>query len=114
MSPRPGPSGPPHRPHHHVGHGPEWLVRVDDHVSRAEFVTHVGAIAEALKSTGTIQINGTTLTVPDEVDLVLCYERTPHGSLALVIRAEWFNNPADSGMTVSSAGLTISPSSAAA
>lgn len=111
---RKGPHGPPHRDRH--GHGPEWLISVPDpSMPREQYADHLAALADALKAGAEIEINGTTIAVPATVEFVLRFERTPHGSMALVIRAEWFDDDTTHGRSVPAGGLVIGsvPSSTA-
>jgi hypothetical protein len=105
MPHRKGLHGPP-RAH---GHGPEWLVSVQDDVTREQFAGHLGALAGALKDHAEVEVNGTTISVPENVEFVLRFERMPHGELALMIRAEWFATGSNGAYSVPAAGLTIGP-----
>jgi hypothetical protein len=95
----------PHGPHH--GHGPEWIVSVQDDVSREQYAGHLSEIADALAVGNTVEINGTTVKLPDDVEFVLRYERTPHGSYALVIRVEWYADGAGGEHGVPTSSLQI-------
>lgn len=105
--PRRRPS-PPRGPHHH---GPQWFVSVEDHITREEFAENLEAIGKALAASSEIDINGKVVSVPKSIEFVLRFERTPHGSLALVMRAEWPENGEDSYEP--SRRLTIGPAGTA-
>jgi hypothetical protein len=111
MPHRTGLSGPP-RIHAH-GHGPEWIVSVQDDVSRELFARHLGALADALKDHAEVVVNGTTISVPENVEFALRFERMPHGELALMIRAEWIAEGTNGSYGVPAAGLTIGPADGA-
>jgi len=77
-------------PHHHRHHGPEWIVAVhDDELSRTEYAAVLAAVADAVRTDGQVDVNGTVIDVPEVVEFDLRYERTPHGALALVVKVEW-------------------------
>jgi len=87
---KPVPHGGPHRPQH------EWIVAVhDDELPREEYAQHLEAVAQVLSSQSTLEVSGTRITVPDTVAFDLRFERTPHGSLALIVRAEWSESRQD-------------------
>jgi hypothetical protein len=105
---------PPHKPsHRRLGplsgpqHGPQWFVSVEDDITREEFAGHLEAIGRALGASDEVDINGKVISVPESVEFVLRFERTPHGSLALVMRAEWPENGEDTYQ--SSRRLTVGP-----
>lgn len=95
----------PHHPHHD---GPEWIVAAHTQdLSRAEYAAHLRSISDALATGPDLRIDGTTITVPDDLDFELLHEATPHGTFALLVRIEW---PKESGVRAAPAsarGLAI-------
>ena len=81
----------PH-PHHGPHHGPphhQWFLSIEEQVTREEFAENLWVLGRELAGGPALEINERTVEVPEEVKFILRYERTPHGSLALVIHAEW-------------------------
>lgn len=86
-------------PHHHhgPGHGPHHgphRGRIVAHsapgLARDEYAGILTELGSLLEANATVVINDdVTVPVPSQVQFELVYERTPHGSLALVLRAEW-------------------------
>jgi hypothetical protein len=79
--PHPGPHQPPHRGRIVAHFAPE--------VSRDEFGVVLSDLGGLLQRSSVLTVNEVAVPVPDAVQFELVYERTPHGSLALVVRAEW-------------------------
>lgn len=76
-----------HPPHHH---GPQWIVAVHDpNLPREAFAAHLASAGEVLEINTSIEIGGRVIHLPGAVTFDLRYERTPHGSLALLFKAEW-------------------------
>lgn len=98
--PHRGPAGVP-RP----GQGPAWLSNYEEAISREQFAESLLSIAQAIKEGPDVEINAVRVTIPSLVDCVVRYERTPHGTYALIMRGEW----AEPGVRVSSTkhALTI-------
>lgn len=102
----------PHPPHHeHRGRphqGPEWLVAVrDDGLPRSSYAQHLSAIGSVLAGGPVLQVGSTSIEVPDTVAFDLRFERTPHNSLVLVIKAEWHESRAARTELPTARGLVI-------
>lgn len=102
----------PHFPHPAPGHphhpGPEWIVAVhEDALARSTFAAHLAAVADAAARGPELEVGGTVISIPAELAFDLRYERTPHGSLALVIRAEWHAENGRGNAPLSAQGLVI-------
>lgn len=87
--------------------GPAWITNYQERVSREEFVDGLHQVAEAFASGPAAEINGVTVVIPSNVDFVVRYERTPHGSYALLARIEWQENDVASPHTATT--LRINP-----
>ena len=82
-------------PIHPNPHGPAWIVRQHaDDISRGKLSGVLMQLAQAVEASGTVQLTETrNIEIPDSVEFSLTYEQTPHGSYALVVRAEWVEHP---------------------
>lgn len=81
---------PPHPPHGH--HGPVWIFSADGQIDRASFFDQVAEIAGELSDSGSTHLGETLVEVPERIRGTVRFERTPHGALALVFKAEWSDN----------------------
>lgn len=100
-APGPGPHG-PHGPRHH-----RWIfAHHDKEMVPADYAAVLRGMAEALESGNCIEMNGTPITLGSSLDFELIHEQTPHGTLAIVIRAEWAEGPITPGQSDT---LSISP-----
>ena len=89
--PQPHHKPPSHGPYAAPGpHGPEWLVNVHDaSLTREEFARNLIALGEVLVANPVVEVSEIAITVPDVVEFDLRFERTPHNSLVLLVKAEW-------------------------
>lgn len=81
-----------HHDHHrppHGPHGPQWIFNAAGDIERGKFYDQVAAIAGELGEIGSVQLGDTQVEVPTDLVGIVRFERTPHGTLALVFRAEW-------------------------
>ncbi|HML50653.1 MAG TPA: hypothetical protein PKD84_04475 [Propionicimonas sp.] len=90
-------------------HGPEWIISVHDQgVPREDLAQYLSSLGAALAQGGHLTISGQSIDVPAQVGFDLRYERTPHGSLALVVRAEWARDTPGAVASIPLADLRIS------
>ncbi len=102
-----------HSPHHHrppTHVGPEWIVAVhDDALTRSDYAALLRSLADAVDEGGRIEIDDVVIEMPGTVEVDLRFERTPHGTRALLVRAEWAEQ-AEAVITVGSTrSLRIRP-----
>lgn len=91
--------GPPHR-HHDV------LYNLEQPGSAAELGAVLSRLGEQVSASSSVTLReGTIVELPDHLQLVVRYERTPHGALALRVCAEWDAHPSERGMSGSLAEL---------
>ena len=117
----------PHKRLHHPPHGPNGHRAHHDHervawvvndISRSRVADFLSDIAAALSAGSQVTINDdhrtVVVNVPDGgLEFELKHERTHHGSKAIVIHAEWYDDDSGNGIQpVAVDGLKISPTPA--
>lgn len=91
-------------------HGPEWMYSVEDTIAREAYAGFAKQLGDALSASGSVALSEeVVVNVPDKVKFILRYERTPHGGLALMMRAEWSPDSPGKSETVPAAALVIHP-----
>jgi hypothetical protein len=79
----------------------------DSQVTRQKLAEILSDLADALAATGHIVISGQALHLPGTLLFDLKYERTPHGNLAVDLRAEWPGAGVAQPRIIDSEGLVI-------
>ena len=84
----------PRLPHHHSRgphgtDGPEWFFNAVGDVDRVTLFNQIAEIAAELAGSGATKLGTTEIEIPDDVLGTVRFERTPHGTLAIVLKAEW-------------------------
>lgn len=99
MTPHHHPLGPP-PPHN--GHHVEVHYNLESAAAPAELARLLRHFADQLEAGATIRLtDDLSVALPEQIALVVRYERTPHGTLALRTGAEWRDRP-DSGTSTGS------------
>src|SRR5947209_2329137 len=95
--------GPPHHgPHHHH----DVLYNLEERTTAEQYARLLARLAEQLTAESRVTLKGElAVALPGELDLTVRYERTPHGSLALRVCAEWSERSSDTGSEGSLAEL---------
>jgi Amphi-Trp domain len=81
----PHPARPPHHGRHHT-----VLYNVEERASAQDYARLLERFAAQLTGDGSIVLrDDLSADVPAQIGLTVRYERTPHGTVALRVSAEW-------------------------
>jgi hypothetical protein len=102
---RTSPPPPHHAPHgvhghaprpHHKPHLHEVFYNLEEAASPTEYSALLASFARQVSETGDVGLtDGISVAVPQQSHLTVCFERTPHGTLALRVSVEWHDAPSD-------------------
>jgi len=73
----------------HGQHGPNWLFNAEGTTNRENAGRLLARLGRELEESNAVQLEEFRVELPEQVELKIRHERTPHGALALKITLEW-------------------------